>query len=128
MMPVEGHWHNSFARKPSMEYIHTVSHCCAGENTTCSIPIIQDDNESVLTLILQNCQQFAQWDTALLTVKTMASFWAAECRLFWDRWDRSFPVIIVGTVYLYFMQSAQFQNESPVSILSAVTAQVSYSI
>jgi hypothetical protein len=39
------------------------------ENTTCSIPIIQDDSESVLTLILQNCQQFAQWDTALLTDK-----------------------------------------------------------
>jgi hypothetical protein len=39
------------------------------ENTTCSIPIIQDDSENVLTLILQNCQQFAQWDTALLTGK-----------------------------------------------------------
>jgi hypothetical protein len=63
-----------------------------------------------------------------MAVKTVASFWAAECRLFWNRWDCSFPVIIVGTVYLYFMQSARFQNESPVSVLSAVTAWVSYSV
>jgi hypothetical protein len=39
------------------------------EYTTCPIPIIQDVSESVLALILQNCQQFAQWDTALLTGK-----------------------------------------------------------
>jgi len=36
------------------------------ENTTFPIAIIQDDSESVLALILQNCQQFAQWYTALL--------------------------------------------------------------
>jgi hypothetical protein len=39
------------------------------ENTTCPLSIIQDYSESVLTLILQNCQPYAKWNTALLTDK-----------------------------------------------------------